>query len=441
MENLEFQEYMNLGKSLMGQEKYRSALTFLEKAEMADRFNLEVYITKGVAYANLEEYENARTEFEKALKINKKEGIVYFHLGNIEMLTNNKAKGMEYYNNAIACGFDDAQVYFSLGLMFEEEGDDDLAIRNYAKAIMKDANRADIRIRRIRLFIRKGQLEEALHGLDELILANPDVFEGYHLKMLVLSEMGRYEEAEHILDHAMRLFPKDTAFAVDKASMMITKKEYKQAIAYLDSLSQKYQIDEEAAHSIAMEKSRAYAMLQDMDNTIKCLEEARNIFMKMDPPRMDIESVYLLMNCYINIENYQKVVECAQELKKAQGEEYYSLAAYYYEPLALKMMNRTEEAQKLFSESIAVYRRASLNNPGSVDSYAFRIMAMREIGEHEKALELADYLVAVREDLAEAHTLRAAVLEDLGRNEEAKEARATAVSLGGLMAELPANKQ
>lgn len=40
----------------------------------------------------------------------------------------------------------------------------------------------------------------------------------------------------------------------------------------------------------------------------------------------------------------------------------------------------------------------------------------REIGYLEKALELSDYLVDVREDLAEAHTLRATILEDSASN-------------------------
>lgn len=68
-------------------------------------------------------------------------------------------------------------------------------------------------------------------------------------------------------------------------------------------------------------------------------------------------------------------------------------------------------------------------------------MSLRELGDYQKALELADYLVMVKDDLAEAHTLRATVLEDMGRNEEAKTERAKAVSIGGYMADLPANKQ
>lgn len=441
MENLNLLEYMNQATALMGQEKYEEALSFLEKAEAEDRFNIDIYITKGVAYANLDQLDKARAEFEKALKVSKKEGVAYFHLGNIEMLQGNKAKGIEFYNNAIANGFDDAQVYFSLGLMHEEEGNDDLAVRNYSKAILKDANRADIRIRKIRIFIKNQHLQEALQSLDELILSNPDVFEGYHLKYLVLANMGKYDEAGEVISSAMLMFPKDTAFAIDKASLMITKKEYKQAIDYLESLGDTYEIDPEDEHSIVMEKARAYAFLEDMDGTINSLEKAREIALQLDPPRMDLESTYLLMNCYLNNEENEKVIECAVELKKAKGEDYYSLAAYFYEPFALKRLNKEEEAKKLFTEAVEYFRSVSLKNPGNVDSYAFRIMALRELGEYQKALDLSDYLILVKDDLAEAHTLRATVLEDLGRTEDAKEERAKAVSIGGYMADLPANKQ
>lgn len=195
-----------------------------------------------------------------------------------------------------------------------------------------------------------------------------------------------------------------------------------------------------SASSLA-KKAESYAFLENMDETINSLERARNIALKYDPPRMDMEAIYLLMNCYLNNDILDKVVECARELKKANGEDYYSLAAYYYEPFALKKLGKQEEAKKLFEEAVTYFRSASLKNPGNVDCYAFRILSLRELGNCEKALELADYLVAVKDDLAEAHTLRATILEDLGREEEAKAERAKAVSIGGYMADLPANKQ
>ena len=47
----------------------------------------------------------------------------------------------------------------------------------------------------------------------------------------------------------------------------------------------------------------------------------------------------LLMNCYLNNEDFEKVINAAKELKKVQGEDYYVLAAYYYEPFTLRLMD------------------------------------------------------------------------------------------------------
>lgn len=440
MRNEELQEYIAQANVLMGQEKYEAAISYFEKAELIDKMNTDIYLSKGIAYANLEDYDKAYIEFEKVIKINKKEGIAYFHLGNLKMLMGDKTKGLELYNNAIAYGFDDAQVYFSLGLMHEEEGSDDLAIRNYSKAILKDPNRADVRIRKISIFIRNQHYPEALQSLDELILANPDVFEGYHLKFLVLVQQNKLDEAEIVINEAMQIFPEDTAFAIDKASLLITKKMYDEAIIYLDDISVHMETDLDLKHSIAMEKSRAYASLEDMDKTIESLEEAREISLSYDVPRLDLEALYLLMNCYLNNENFNKVLECAKEIKKAEEEDYYSLAAYYYEPIALKLLGKTEEANKLFEESISYFRNKSLKHPNNMDSYAFRIMALREIGKYDKALELADYLVMVNDSVAESHSLRAIVLEEIGRTDEAKQERAKASSFGGVMAGFLGNK-
>lgn len=432
---------MQQAEALMGQEKYEAALKLLDKAESEDRMNIDVYLTKGVAYANMFDLDNARKEFEKALKLNKQNGLAYFHLGNIAMLEGDRVAGTEFYNNAIASGFDDAQVYFSLGLKYEEEDKDDLAIRNYSKALLKDPERADIRIRKVRLFIKNEKYQEALENLDEMIFSNPDVFEGYHLKYLVLTSLERFKDAENTLNDAIALFPKDPAFVIDKVSLMIAKEQYSEALEEFDRIENDYVLNVDNKHNIAMEKARIYAFLEDMDGTINSLQNARNISKEYDPPRLDLEALYLLMNCYMNNEDYADVLECADELLKAEEEDYYSLAARYYKPLALKLLDRQDESQKLFREAVEYFRAVSLKNPGNVDSYAFRIMALREIGDLEKAYELADYLVTVRDDTPEAYTLRATILQDMGREEEAKADREKAVSFGGILANLPANNQ
>ncbi len=425
--NEEFQEYMIQANTLMTQEKYEDAIIYLKKAEQIDNMNTDVYITKGIAYANCEKYSDAKAEFEKTLKINRNSGVALFHLGNIEILTGNKAKGMELFNNSIARGFDDAQVYFSLGLMHEEADNEELAIRNYSKAIQKDPNRPDIRIRKIRILIKNNFLLEALQSNDELILSNPDVFEGYHLKFLMLVSLKRYEEAESVIKHAMELFPKDSAFALDKASLMITKKEYNEALDYLKWIQEDMELDYNAEHSIAMEKSRIYASQNDMDKAIISLREAKSIL--ANQKLFDIEATYLLMSCYLNNKEFEKVIIAAKEIKKVKSEDYYVLAAHYYEPFALKRMGDIEKANRLFEESICYYRSKSLKHPNNIDCYTFRVMSLRELGELDKALELSDFLIKVNGESSVSHVLRATVLEVLGRDVEARDERSVASSL------------
>jgi len=429
MKNKEnFDEYMQLGNTLMGSEKYNEAIKYFEKAEKIDIMNLDVHLSKGIAYANLENYDEAKDEFEKALKIDKKCGVAYFHIGNIEILNDNKSKGIELYNNAIAYGYDNAQVYYSLGLMYEDN-DVDLALRNYAKAIMKDHSRPDIRVRKIRLLIANDNLELALKDLNEMILANPDIYEGYHLKYLVLEKMNKLDEAQNIINEAISIFPDDPAFLLDNASLMITNKKYNKAIKYLDEIRNKTEYDSEMDRSIEMEKAKAYSKLEDLKKTCKCLEKAKSIRANETPSRNDPEATYLLMNCYAAMKDYAKTIEEARELKNIKINNLYTHAAYFFEPFSLNSMGKEKEAKKLYEESIEYYRRSTLKQASNVDAYIYRVMVLRELERYQEALELADFLVSLYDNLSEIHILKATILEKLGRDKEAKEERKKAENM------------
>ncbi|SDI36103.1 Flp pilus assembly protein TadD, contains TPR repeats [Pseudobutyrivibrio sp. 49] len=419
MSKADFNEYMIQAKSLLGAEKYEEALTYLDKAEKEENMDEELYLTRGIVLANLSRFDEAKAEFEKVLKLKKDNGLALFHMGNIEILIGNRAQGIEYFNNAIAYGFDDAQVYYSLGLMHEEDGNDELALRNYSKAILKDPTRADIRIRKVRTLVNNKMEKEALFALDELILSNPDAFEGYHMKYLLLVDQKKYDDAAKVIEEAMTLFPKDTEFALDKASLMVAKGDLDAALAYIDQIKEEMETTPEILHGMEMQKSRIYSAKEDMGKVVEHLESARQIALENNVN--DFEESYLLMNCYVSQKAYEKAIEAAKHLKEAEGQDYYSLAAHYYEPYALKQMGKTEGVDQMFNDAIDYYRSVTLENPSNVDAYAFRIMCLREINKFDKALELTDYLVTVADQLPETHALRAAILNDLGRTKEAEE--------------------
>lgn len=431
MENLESQEYLTQAKILIGQEKYSAAVLILEKAEECDRMNEEIYLTKGLCYANLNELDKAKAEFGKALKVNRKSGVALFHLGNICMMLGDRAEGIENYNKAIMNGYDNAQLYFTLGVIMEEEGNDENAIHNYVKAIHKDPSRPDIRVRKIRLQIKNGAAQQAMESIDEMIVACPDVFEGYHLRFLLLMEAGKLQEAEETVNGAMELFPNEVGFALDKASLMTAKKQYQQALEYLETIEKTMDVDENSRRDIALERVKIAARNADMEKTIEVLEGMKREAEKADPPKVDCEALYMLMNCYLGNKQLEKAKENAEILFNVEQLNQFSIPAWYYLPYILKNMGKEQEAKPLYEKAVEKYRNLSLKHPGNIDFYMFRILSLRDLGNYDKALELSDYLVSIQEDLAEVHTIRAAVLTAMGREEEAKAELKRSEELGG----------
>ena len=419
MDNLDTKEYLTQGALLAGQEKYNEALSYYKKAEREDPMNIEVYISKGIAYANLDRLDKAKEQFSKALKLDRKHGLVYYHLGNIAILQDDIAGGFENYNKAIANGYDNAQLYYSIGLLHEERGEADNAIRNYSKAIMRDALRPDIRIRKARLLMQGNNMPEALQALDETILTNPDAFEGYHLKFTVLMQLHQYTEAEALLNSALALFPKDPGFAMDKASLYAEQNRIDEANAALDELESAEETDDETRRRAYMLRAQIIAAGGDVAATISTLGQAKALSEKTGA--FDSEIIFLLANCHLSIKEYDKVLDYSRQLFEKSGEGYTKETARYYIPLALKMLNRMDEAAPLYMDAINEFRKQSLAAPGNLDAYLLRVMCLRDVGQYDKALELIDYVITLLPERPEPKLLRATILEALGRDNEAEE--------------------
>lgn len=419
MDKLEVQEYLTQGAVLSGQGKYEEALTYYDKAEHENPMEIEVYLSKGIAYANLDRLDEAKGQFEKALKINRTYGLAYFHLGSIALLQGDIALGFENYNKAIANGYDDAQLYYSIGLLHEEKGEIDMAIRNYSKAIQRDALRPDIRIRKARLLLQGEHLPEALQTLDEMILTNPDVFEGYHLKFTILLQLKQFEKAEKLIHDAIVMFPKDPGFAMDKVSLFVAQGKLDEAIKLLDELEHIQESDDAVRRRIYMERAQIYAEKNDVKSAITALEQAKALADKEDV--FDSEVVFLLANCHLSTEEYEKTLDYAKQLLAKAEDGYTKETARYFEPFALKMLGRKEEAMPLYKEAINEFRNQSLTAPGNLDAYLLRTMCLRDIEQYDKALELIDYVITLQPDRAEPRLLRITILEASGRKEEAEQ--------------------
>lgn len=428
MVNSDSLEYLNQAQYFVGAEQYEDALEAINKAIAIDRMNKELYVQKCIILANLDRYEEAILEIKNSLKIDKSYADAYFHMGNLYLMMGDKASGIENYNKAIAYGFDDSQIFFNLGLMYEEDGDDELAIRNYTKAIMKDPLRVDARVRKAKIFIANDKKQEALETLNELILADPDLYDGYHLKALLLADMGNLDDAMLVLDEAISLFPKDPSFLLDKINVFVMREDTDNAKKIIVSLENDYEMDLDQKRHLELEKARLYALEADIDSIIACLLKAKAYSKEIDPSAVDAEATFLLMNCYLEKKDYPSAIISANELIGSE-ELSYAMPAYYTLPYAYAQTGDTEKATIMYKESISKLRAITLSNPELLDGYLFRALCLKEIGQFDKALELSDYLLKVDNNSSIFHNLRSKILYAMGNEDAAKEEKALAESL------------
>lgn len=78
-------------------------------------------------------------------------------------------------------------------------------------------------------------------------MANNDKVSRSHAD--IITRNGKYFIIDLNSKNAMNLFLKDAAFALDKASLMITKKDYDEALFYLDSIQQNMETDQDIRHA------------------------------------------------------------------------------------------------------------------------------------------------------------------------------------------------
>ena len=428
MDNSDSLEYLNQARSFADAERYDDALEYIEKAISADRMNKEFYIEKCIILANMNRYDDAIASLQNALKIDKTYADAYFHMANMCLMKGDKSSGILNYNKAIANGYDDAQIYFNLGLMYEEDGNLELALRNYTKAILKDPLRSDARVRKAGIFIAAGKRQEALETVNELILADPDLFDGYHLKSKLLADMGKEEEAMAVLEEAVKLFPKDPAFLLDKINLLVEGKKPEEAEKLAKEIESSYELENSQKRQLELEKARLYALKADINSIIDCLQKARAYTRKDDETAIDGEATFLLVNCYLEKNDFKAAADCARELIGSDNLAY-AIPAYYMLPYAYSQMGEKDKAEALYKESISRLRKITLDQPELLDGYLFRALCLKDIGKYEKAMELSDYLLKMDDKRKEFHNLKAEVLYAMGKKDEAQAEKALAASL------------
>lgn len=398
---IEKEEYLQWGQSLIGQRKYEEALEYLDKYIQGNPMDVQGYFDKGIALVNMDRYDEAEENFGKVLKLDKNNGKAHFHLGNIMCLKGEFEKGVMNYNIALSDGYEDAELFYNLGLAHEELKETTMALRNYSKAIGKNPLDERYYIQKSAVYMTARRYDEALAVLADLRRNIPDCFEGYHFTSGIYLIQGKYDEALKVIEKAHQMFPEDMELIYDKIRILGIQKKYDEAIRYIEKAERKSSEESEKA-SFLLEKAKIYMQQEKSE----LAEQQLSLVSKMAGDEQTIlEAKYLLMNQYIALKEFEKLRDIAEEMKASGKKDIFSFSAEYYYAMALKQLDdpRSTEA---YEEAIRYYRQSTLEDAGRLDGYIYRAMCYKDTGDYAKAMEVLDYLQILASDNANVHVLK-----------------------------------
>jgi len=425
-DTIQAQEYISQGQALASLSKYDEALEMFRKAEAEDPMLPDIYFGMGECFVMLDQFAEAKDAFNKVLLIDPGNAQVFFHLGNVAMLESSFEEGKMLYAKASAAGYDDPQIYVNLATVYEEAGDLDNALLNYTRAIARDEFRADAKTRKVELLILQGKNAEAMQTADSLMETNPDLFEGYHYKFLLLLEEARMSEAGELIERALALFPEDNGFVFDKARYLSGMEKYDEALALLDRL---LEVETEAQIGIYKEKIRILLAQEKLEDTQKLLEQV--LAQDFDP-----ELCFYLCNIYYQHDQLDQALACCEQLEGGDQDEVFYFSGLYYKALCLKGLKQAAEAVAAFTAAANQMRTACIGNPGALDLYIMRALCYKELKDYDKAFEMVKYVLDVSDDVAEAYLIRSELYSETGEPEKAEADKEMAASKSKLLSDL-----
>ena len=385
-----------------------------EQAMDVDPMVMDSYKNFGDLFMTTKDYEQAKNYYKKALLI-EKQGLVYFLYGNACFLNDEPHEGLKNYNLALSAGYDSEEMLFFMGMAYEHMNDDQMALRYIQKAMIKNPSRPDFKVKRISVLLRLNMLEDANEAVDELLLDEPELFDGYHIKLAIMMELGQRKEAVEFAKMAAERFPEDADLLYNYARALALNGELEKAVSVIAN-AKKMKYFEESKLKFMKLEAQIFAENNQLDEAIVACEAC----IELEAEYFDGDSRFMLSSLYLAKQDYEKALKVSEELVAHNAKDSYYFSALYYRAFCTKKLEKPE-AKGLYEEAIKLYRLATLQNPEALDAYLYRAMSLKDIENYDQALEVLEFLEGITKEIAEIYTIRADVYKLTGKDTLAKE--------------------
>ena len=202
---LNYLAYYGKGLALRYQGKDELALTSLERGITSNSEFAPAFQDKSVVLSNLSRFDEALVAINSAITLEPKNANHY--LQQAVILSNSKRleEAIVAYNRAIEIS-PRAAFYNNRANLYKEQGEVQLALADYQKALEINPNNANAYNNRANLYQQQGEMELALADYQKALEINPNYANAYGGRGLLYQQMGNQPAAIADLKKAQQLF-------------------------------------------------------------------------------------------------------------------------------------------------------------------------------------------------------------------------------------------
>lgn len=255
----------------------------------------------GTVLAQQGEYVRARELLERAATIQPRNPTIQIHLGNVLRLLKLPDMAVRSYRAALLLSPSDPEAHFNLALVLLDVGQRDQAAQELQKTIMFLPQHAEAQYMFGKL-ISEEDTEQAATFFRQALAARPGMLEAQAELILCLARLGRFSEAERLLERALKQHPEHTLLKKQGAVLALMQGKLSEAEDTYRDLLQKTP----NASDIRLNLGGLYQMQGKNTQALNLFEEA----LELD----DDDQRGAMLNALANVKVAENDLEAAESL-------------------------------------------------------------------------------------------------------------------------------
>ena len=224
--------YQERAEHFLNEKDLSSAKYDLTKAIRLDSLNADLYVRLSEIYLAEGKLQNGVLALQKAIQLDHKNIDAILSMAEINLITKNAQETANYIDKAMKIDDLNPRSYYLRGLMWLQEGDTIVGIKNFQQALFVDTEFYEANVQLGLLYAGKKN-DLAIDFYNSALNTNPNNPDIHYSLALFYQNTNRYDKAMNIYNQIIEKFPKYTLAYYNKAYIYLTVKEdYQQAVEY-----------------------------------------------------------------------------------------------------------------------------------------------------------------------------------------------------------------